>query len=619
MLYLEHFSVDLEQLQVVSSPALPVKWFGKEPAGHTFHKRALILKGVQGQSNSQEDEQQKDTSENSTEEAEDINLEGIEWKGKGKKRKSKKRGDDLYALLGLENLRWMATEKQLKDGYKKSALKCHPDKIGEGVSEEERERLEDKFKKMQEAFETLSDPVKRREYDSTDEFDDTLPVECAAKDFYLVFGAAFKRQSRWSMITPVPELGKDDTVYTDVEKFYDFWYKFKSWREFPHPDEEDVEQAECREHRRYIERYNAKLRQAGKKEEQKRLREFVENAYKLDPRILRRKLEIKQEKERKKREKQEAQRKIEEEKARKIAEEEARQKAIEEAEKAAQAQAKAEREAERKLLRKQRQQLRALCESIDFDQHDVETICQSLTREELEEINNKLALQNGKVSNTKIQVLQEALVQVSDKERKIAEERAVQAQAVTKAEKQNAKQDLQNKIKQMGEWSEEELRLLDKALKKFPMGTAKRWDQVTTYVRTRTQEEVLLMVKLRQGASSRLVQNQEDWRAARKGGKDLKRDNIPEPQDNVQQSLSSTQAAPAVNGSDIQRQDSSSSKDDWNKEQEMALVKALKAVGKDDSDRWQKIADLVPQKSKADCFKKFKEMRESFRQKKSTE
>lgn len=37
--------------------------------------------------------------------------------------------------------------------------------------------------------------------------------------------------------------------------FYDFWFAFKSWRVFPHEDEEDVEQAEFREQRRWIERY----------------------------------------------------------------------------------------------------------------------------------------------------------------------------------------------------------------------------------------------------------------------------------------------------------------------------------------------------------------------------
>ena len=65
-----------------------------------------------------------------------------------------------------------------------------------------------------------------------------------------VFGPAFRRNSRWSVATPVPEVGEDETAWEDVDKFYDFWFSFKSWREFPHPDEEDVDQAECREEKR---------------------------------------------------------------------------------------------------------------------------------------------------------------------------------------------------------------------------------------------------------------------------------------------------------------------------------------------------------------------------------
>ena len=40
----------------------------------------------------------------------------------------------------------------------------------------------------------------------------------------------------------------------------------RSWREFPHPDEEDVEGAESREHRRWIERQNSKLREKGERQ-----------------------------------------------------------------------------------------------------------------------------------------------------------------------------------------------------------------------------------------------------------------------------------------------------------------------------------------------------------------
>ena len=57
----------------------------------------------------------------------------------------------------------------------------------------------------------------------------------------------------------------------------------------------------------------------------------------------------------------------------------------------------------------------------------------------------------------------------------------------------------------------------------------------------------------------------------------------------------------------------------WTKDQELALVKALKAIGKDVSDRWGQIAEHVPGKTKAECFRRFKELRQSFREQKETQ
>ena len=41
--------------------------------------------------------------------------------------------------------------------------------------------------------------------------------------------------------------------------------------------------------------------------------------------------------------------------------------------------------------------------------------------------------------------------------------------------------------------------------------------------------------------------------------------------------------------------------------------------GKELPDRWEQVSALVPGKSKAQCFKRFKEMREAFRAKKGSE
>jgi len=66
--------------------------------------------------------------------------------------------DDYYAILGLKKT---ATSKEIKSKYRKLALKYHPDK----VSEDEKEKAEEKFVKVSEAYSVLSDEEKRGIYD----------------------------------------------------------------------------------------------------------------------------------------------------------------------------------------------------------------------------------------------------------------------------------------------------------------------------------------------------------------------------------------------------------------------------------------------------------------------
>ncbi|GAU24972.1 hypothetical protein TSUD_312070 [Trifolium subterraneum] len=634
----------------VSSNCLPAKALKYEPAGHSFHSAALKLMGVK------EEKDNKDDIKKVVGDKEQAYLPSDSYSSKSKKKTKdgEKQEQDHYALMGLSHLRYLATDEQIRRSYREVALKFHPDKQAalllaeetEAAKEAKKVEIETHFKAIQEAYGVLVDPVKRRIYDSTDECDDEIPTDCAPQDFFKVFGPAFMRNGRWSVNQPIPSLGDDKTSIKEVDSFYDFWYSFKSWREFPQADEFDLEQAENRDHKRWMERQNAKLSEKARKEEYARIRTLVDNAYKRDPRILRRKEEMKAEKKRKKESKYLA-KKLEEEEAARIAEEEKKRKA-EEDKKAAEAalQQKKVREKEKKLLRKERTRLRSLSGPIsskhvlDISDDDVEEICMSFDIDQLRGLCEKM---EGKELLEQAEALRDA---VSSKKHTVDE----------KSNQQNGSVKANGSISSLAgyaekkekPWSKEEIELLRKGVQKFPKGTSRRWEVVSEYIGTgRSVEEILKATKtvlLQKPDTAKAFDTFLEKRkpAAQSIASPLSTreelegvsipattpensaasttTTIPTPVTTTKTTptaLTMTTTTATTNNTSSEGSQGVSEQEKWSKEQETALVQALKTFPKEANQRWERVSAAVPGKTVIQCKKKVAMMKENFRNKKT--
>ncbi|KAL9386457.1 hypothetical protein Peur_019581 [Populus x canadensis] len=623
----------------VSSNGIPIKALKFEPAGHAFHTAALKLLGWEEEGTKTEDQKVS----NDKQQSYMPSSESYSTKGK-KKSGSGDTQQDHYALLGLGHLRYLATEEQIRKSYREVALKYHPDKQAaillaeesEAAKQAKKDEIESHFKAIQEAYEALIDPVKRRIYDSTDEFDDEIPTDCAPQDFFKVFGPAFMRNGRWSVNQTVPSLGDEKTSLKEVDSFYNFWYSFKSWREFPHADEFDLEEAESRDHKRWMERQNAKLSEKARKEDYARIRTLVDSAYKRDPRILRRKEEEKAEKQRKKEAKFLAKR-LQEEEAARAAEEEKRQKEEEEKRVAEAAlQQKKLKEKEKKLLRKERSRLRTLSGSVlsqcllNLSEADVENLCMSLDIEQLRSLCDRI---EGKEVPEQAKVLRDACGCDHDSGSSKQEEKKISQQ--NGSLNSNGSSPSSSSGKKEKPWGREEIELLRKGTQKYPKGTSRRWEVISDYIGTgRSVEEILKATKtvLLQKPDSAKAFNSflEKRKPAQSIESPLSTREETEGASTVQALESSAaKVAQEESSSDTDKQktddvvtangvSSSADQDVWSAVQERALVQALKTFPKETSQRWERVAAAVPGKTINQCKKKFALLKESFRNKKNT-
>jgi DnaJ family protein C protein 2 len=233
-----------------------------------------------------------------------------EWEKKRKKKSSKENDTDMllandhYSVLGIEDLGITATDANIKGAYRKLALQYHPDKHkreGKRLDEiDEKELTPDEkvrkeiWLKIQKAYEILMDSDKRKKFDGSLPFDESLPKEDAVNDenFYDVFDEVFKRNALWAKKKPVPNIGSAKTAYKTVEKFYRYWNNFETTRDFSHHDEYDLEEAQDGYEKRYMDKENKKIRKKYITKERARIYELYRVSYRNDPRIKEEKMRV---------------------------------------------------------------------------------------------------------------------------------------------------------------------------------------------------------------------------------------------------------------------------------------------------------------------------------------
>ncbi|XP_074644280.1 dnaJ homolog subfamily C member 2-like [Tubulanus polymorphus] len=587
-----------------------------EPVGRWFeahglrrlHQKSLSHNSIESSTSEASSAELSDNEEN---DAFLRSLDPTDWKNQ-----------DHYAVLGLGKLRYKASELQVKKAFKKKVLRHHPDKRkSRGLDVNDGD--DDYFSCITKANEVLGNAARRRAYDSVDpSFDDDVPsVNQSNKDkFFDVFGPVFEANARWSNKKRVPNFGDMGSTFEDVNKFYNFWYDFDSWREYSYLDEEEKEKGENREERRWIDKQNKAERQRRKKEEVTRIRTLVDNAYACDPRIQKFKDEEKEKKLAQKRAKQEAARLRAEEEVRvkKAAEEEARKKKEkEEAEAKAQAAAlKKEKEAQKRVLKKERKTFRTALQEFDYfatdadnkvsQMQDVDRLAESLSAVCLQELNKELTsgdkVRARTAFNTQVQIM-------NDKLAKEKEELLAKLHRTSGASGTGGAGSGKNR-----KWKDDETTMLIKAVNLFPAGTVQRWETVANFINQHcgssfNAKESLNKAKDLQKMDPSAMKEEANKKAYDKFSKGKEE----APAVHIQDKISERYDSAAVQ----QVAEMGTNAAPWSADEQKLLEQALKSFPASTPERWERIAESVRTRSKKDCMKRYKELVEMIRAKKA--
>jgi len=514
--------------------------------------------------------------------------------------------ENYYAMLGIEDLFLNATVDDVRKAYKKMVLIYHPDKNkenislenendgsvdtslnnlnnkenGEGVvkinmTEEEKKKMEinQKWLKIKDAYDTLLDPEKRKKYDSTFEFDDTIPdeeEEYDEKEYFRTFGPVFLKNSIWSKRKPIPKIGDMKTPLDKVKRFYQFWFNFDTWRDFSVEGEHNVDEASCRYEKRQMLKENKKMKSSLIKEEKTRLNKLATLAYKNDPRIKREEDKIRLE-----REKQKQERSIQKQKEKEEEEERVRQMKFQYEENI-----RKQKEMQAKERETYIQNLISLSENLNIN----------LSKEDLFHINL-----NGKVDTIKKIITEIELKESPNEKVRIFKLMTSSLLGLKFSDVDDSKE---NSI-----WTKEEIFSLQRCVKKYPVGTKNRAEKIGEVIKTKSSSQIIQMIHFLTTNPSIKFENDFDLNQyLNNSNKSKKEAEVSKEKETKESVNNSATIKPATQATQANPEDN------WSEEQQKALEAALRKYPSSIpvNERWTNISKDVPGKTKKQCVDRYK-------------
>lgn len=515
-----------------------------------------------------------------------IDLEKMNAKRR-KKSITVMRSEDFYEVLNLDEDRTAVTEDQIKKSYRKLSLLYHPDKHDTGKYDEV---AKEQWLKIQDAYETLADSEKRRKYDCSLMFNDAIPekFDVEKSDFWEVFAPVFRRNAYFSRKQPVPGPGLPNDPVRKVLAFYDFWESFDSWREFTHEEEYDINQAESRSERRWMEQENRRLKSALIKTEKARIVKLVNYAYECDPRIVAYQKKVEEEKEKKKTDKKnqkDKQRAEEEFKRSEILRVAQEKKDMEEEVKRVEVEEKKKKQQAKKEMEKSlRDTVKERIKEDKCDDYFLDEVVFRLKEAEMAQLIEVVG-SDGLTTCKEI----DNWVKDAVRRRSSGENNPVQAKLDAKPEAPKL------------EWTQAEINLLTKGVIKFPAGMIERWKRIAQYIGGRfTEQECADKGKLMKTQHIKDLKKKEETEAL----------DTPVSAENLSKKKPEVAKVEAKKNDETEVKDTSKEGDvaSWTQDQQKSLEAALKKYpgSLPVKERWEKIAAECEGKSMKECVERFK-------------